>query len=72
MNLLGDLRDTAPGEFAAYSGDEPAGSAPALPDWLAQWADSGPRSTGGRRIPDTGRLAAGGKYGRWLLQSAGR
>ena len=72
MNLLGDLRDTAPGEFAAYAGDEPAGQRAALrDDWLARnGPDSG--SAFDQRFPPgyfghRAALASGGRYGRWLL-----
>lgn len=72
MNLLGDLRDVAPGEFAAYAADEPRGLRESQrADWIARnGPDSGPDFD--ERFP-TGyfghraALAPDGRYGRWLL-----
>lgn len=72
MNLLGDLRDVAPGEFAAYAADEPRGRRESLrADWIARdGPDSGPAFD--QRFPPgyfghRAALAPDGRYGRWLL-----
>jgi len=72
MNLLGDLRDVAPGEFAAYLADEPRGRRESLrADWIARnGADSG--AAFDQRFPPgyfghRAALAPDGRYGRWLL-----
>ena len=72
MNLLGDLRYTVPGEYAAFAVDEPAGMREKpRADWIAAHGpDSGaafdqtfPPGYFGHRAA----LAPEGKYGRWLL-----
>jgi hypothetical protein len=72
MNLLGDLRDTTPAEFAAYAADEPAGLRERLRgEWLAQHGKDSARQFDERFPPgyfgQRAALARDGKYGRWLL-----
>ena len=72
MDVLGDLRDVVPGEFAAYASDELAGQRAALrADWLTR---NGPDSAAAfdQRFPPgyfghRAALGADGRYGRWLL-----
>ena len=72
MNLLGHVRDVAPGELEAYAAEEPAGAREKMrADWIAR---NGPDSGGAfdKRFP-IGYLghrvafAPDGVYGRWLL-----
>ena len=71
MNLMGDLRDTTPAEFAAYAADEPEGLRERLrAEWIAQgkgsagqFDDRFPQGWFGHRA----MLASDGRYGRWLL-----
>jgi hypothetical protein len=72
MNLLGDLRDAAAGEYAAFASEEPAGRREtARADWLVlNGPDSSPAFD--QRFPPgyfgyRAALAPDGKYGRWLL-----
>src|SRR5512134_1943418 len=72
MNVLGDLRDVAPGEFAAYAADEPPGQRELLrAEWIARnGPESGPSFD--QQFPPgyfghRAALAPGGRYGRWLL-----
>lgn len=72
MNLLGDLRDVAPGEFAAYAAEEPRGLRESLrAGWISgHGPDSG--AAFDQRFPPgyfghRAALAPGGRYGRWLL-----
>jgi hypothetical protein len=72
MNLLGDLRDALPGEFAAYVVDEPKGQRESLrAQWIARnGVESGPSFD--QRFPPgyfghRAALAPAGRYGRWLL-----
>ena len=72
MNLLGDLRYVAPGEFAAYAAEEPPGQRESMrADWIVR---NGPDSGASfdQRFPPgyfghRAALAPGGRYGRWLL-----
>lgn len=70
MNLLGDLRDVHPGEFAAYAeGEVPEERESARQAWLAAQGDPAgfnrqfPPGYFGHRAA----LSAQGPYGRWLL-----
>jgi hypothetical protein len=72
MNVLGDLRYVAPGEYAAFAGDEPRGQRDALrAEWVARHgADSAaafdakfPAGFFGHRAAFSPR----GRYGQWLL-----
>jgi Calcineurin-like phosphoesterase len=72
MNLLGNVRDVAPGELEAYAADEPAGvREKARAEWIARnGADSGGRFD--TRFPvgyfgHRAALAPDGTYGRWLF-----
>jgi hypothetical protein len=71
MNLLGFLRDVAPGEIEQYAADEPAGVREKMRnDWIAR---NGPDSGADfdKRFPagyfgHRALLAPDGHYGRWL------
>ena len=72
MNLLGHVRDVAPGELEAYAAEEPAGvREKERTEWIARnGADSGakfdqrfPVGYFGHRVT----FAPDGVYGRWLL-----
>jgi hypothetical protein len=72
MNLLGDLRYVANGEYAVFAQEEPAGvREQRRTDWIAQnGAESGPAFD--QKFPPgyfghRAAFAPGGKYGRWLL-----
>lgn len=72
MNVLGDLRDVHPGEYAAYADLEPADERAARREvWLAErGAESGAEFD--RRYPagyfgHRRALGPGGRYGQWLL-----
>ena len=72
MNLMGDLRDTTPAEFAAYAGDEPAGLRERLrAEWIAEHGKDSAKQFDERFLPgyfgQRAALARDGKYGRWLL-----
>jgi hypothetical protein len=72
MNLLGDLRDVVPGEFAAYAADEPQGVRESLrADWISRHGPDHGAAFDQRFPPGffghRAALAPGGRYGRWLL-----
>lgn len=78
MNLGGELRDVAPGEFAAFAADETADErAQAFAAWRARQAPGGDEAVQ-RAAFDTKfpagwfahrrAFAPGGHYGAWLLQ----
>ncbi|HEX9773355.1 MAG TPA: metallophosphoesterase [Steroidobacteraceae bacterium] len=71
MNLLGHVRDVAPGEIEAYAADEPAGVRERMrAEWIARnGPDSGGRFDERFRVGYFGHraaLAPDGVYGRWL------
>lgn len=72
MDLLGDLRDVSPGEYAAFAGEEPVALRDkARSEWTTRHGpDSGVDFD--RRFPPgyfarQAALSPGGKYGQWLL-----
>ncbi len=72
MNLLGNVRDVAPGELEAYAADEPAGvREKARTEWIARnGADSGAKFDARFPVGYFGHraaLAPDGTYGRWLF-----
>lgn len=78
MNLLGELRDLAPGEIAAFAADESSATRDAaFAQWLSRQAPAADAATAraafDARFPPgwfarRAAFAAGGRYGAWLLQ----
>lgn len=72
MNLVGDLREVTPAEFAAYIGEEPPGLRERLRgEWVAGRGNGSEKGFDEHFPPgffgQRAALSKEGKYGRWLL-----